>query len=208
MWTWRSTVVTHHEQLRLMCSAEKVAPEVVTAELRSSDIQGRTGSPDPFSSAIRSLLWWTAPGRARGSGRLASSSARARALKVASARWWSFSPASRRTCRPIARRWRTSGAGAGSSRWQAADRRPLERQVDAGPASAAEVDGHQCQRFVERHHGIAKAADPAPLAQRRSNAWPSVMPTSSAVWCWSTCRSPSARRVRSKRECRARLSSM
>ena len=35
------------------------------------------------------------------------------------------------------------------------------------------------------------------------NAWPSAMPTSSVVWCWSMCRSPLALTWRSMRECRA-----
>src|SRR5579862_6541885 len=39
-------------------------------------------------------------------------------------------------------------------------------------------------------------------------AWPSAMPTSSVVWCWSICRSPLALTVMSMREWRAKRSSM
>src|SRR5258708_3407315 len=39
-------------------------------------------------------------------------------------------------------------------------------------------------------------------------AWPSAIPTSSVVWCWSICKSPLALTVRSMRECRARRSSI
>src|SRR5580704_10633852 len=39
-------------------------------------------------------------------------------------------------------------------------------------------------------------------------AWPSAIPTSSVVWCWSMCKSPLALIVRSMRECRANRSSI
>src|SRR5215218_9927189 len=41
-----------------------------------------------------------------------------------------------------------------------------------------------------------------------ARAWPSAMPASSVVWCWSTCRSPVAVTVRSMSACRAKSSSM
>src|SRR3954470_24719425 len=40
------------------------------------------------------------------------------------------------------------------------------------------------------------------------NAWPTAMPVSSVVWCWSTCRSPSTFTSRSNSPWRANSSSM
>src|SRR5204862_8276744 len=42
----------------------------------------------------------------------------------------------------------------------------------------------------------------------RDSACPRQIPTSSTVWCWSTCKSPLASTLRSKAPCRAKSSSM
>ena len=68
--------------------------------------------------------------------------------------------------------------------------RARERHIEDQAGAAGEIDHHARQRFVERHIGVAVAAHALLVAERLASACPSVMPTSSTVWCASMCRSP------------------
>ena len=66
-------------------------------------------------------------------------------------------------------------------------------RVEGEERPAGEVDRARGARLVHRHDRVAVASDPGAVAERRSSACPSTMPTSSAVWCAPVSRSPRAR---------------
>ena len=92
-------------------------------------------------------------------------------------RWWSFSPESRRMCRfsrPCCAKdsRKCSTLSVGNSPILSA----LNARFDPCVAAPAEVDDHEHKRLVHRHHRVAEAGDPAPLAERLVERLPEAEP--------------------------------
>ena len=153
-------------------------------------------------SVTRSACPWCSGRRTRsGRSTTASRSARANALKAASIMWCAFVPAStRHVQRQLGRVGDRPEELLGQLVVEAARRSGRQRRLERDERAPADVDRAGCARLVHRHDGVAVAADPRAVAERRGPApGPSDRPVSSTVWCAPVSRSPVTATSRSSR---------
>src|SRR5581483_3846079 len=137
---------------------------------------------------------------------------RATPLNAASMMWCVFSPERLRTCNVIAaavanecQKWPAISGLNGGSPSGSTSPKGTSHTTKGRPDRSTATSTSASSRG---NRPLAKRATPTFAPTASANVSPSVMPTSSTVWCPSTCRSPVASTLRSKPPWRASCSSM